>query len=259
MKKWRVLASLAAETVLVMACQSTEATPTMSLEAARAELRGLITDVTAATSYRYRAKDDQGREMGPLEVVWIPEASTFAGVYFTWSDSDEKFHLQLATSANLMDWTWRVELASQASQPSIEAASDGGYVVAWEQEPDPIHIVIESFASWKDLRAGVAKRRFDVPVTMPACGEGTPSIETASSQRVDLTFHYHADCERDLQARGSTDWTTWRATMRKDVDNALIDLGVVSHIGDRDSITFRGHDLTLLEGQRVIDDWSSWR
>ena len=158
-----------------------------------------------------------------------------------------------------MDWSWQVELAGQASQPSIEAASDGGYVVAWEQEPDPIHLVVASFATWDDLRVGRSTRRFDVPITMPACGEGTPSIETASSKRVDLSFHYHASCERDLQARGWTDWKTWHSRMRRDIDKALIDLGVAGHIGDRDKITFRGHDLTLVEGQRIVDDWSSWR
>jgi len=255
----RALASLLSASILLAACHAGPTASPVRIEAARAELRDLISDVTAATAYRYRAKDDLGRDMGPLEVVWIPEASAFAGVYHTWSDTDEMFHLQVATSTNLLDWTWQVELASQASQPSIEAASDGGYVVAWEQEPDPIHMVIASFASWEDLRGGKVARRFDVPVTMPACGEGTPSIEAASAKRVDLSFHYHAGCERDLQARGSTDWKTWHATMRKDLDHALIDLGVLGHIGDRDSIMFRGHDLTLVEGQRVVDDWSSWR
>ena len=253
------LAFLLCASVLLAACLASPTASPVSVQAARAELRDLITDVSASTAHRYRAMDDLGRDMGPLEVVWIPEASTFAGVYHTWSDTDDMFHLQVATSDNLLDWTWQVELARQASQPSIEAMSDGGYAVAWEQEPDPIHMVIASFASWADLRAGKVARRFDVPVTMPACGEGTPSIETASSKRVDLSFHYHAGCERDLQAHGSTDWTRWQATQRKDLDRALIDLDVVSHIGDRDSITFRGHELTLVEGQRVVGDWSSWR
>ena len=117
--------------------------------------------------------------------------------------ADQAFHVQLATSPDLMDWTWEVELADLASQPTIAAASDGGYVVAWEQEPDPIHMVIASFATWDDLRAGRVMRRFDVPVTMPACGEGTPSIDAASSERVDLGFHYHGDCERDREASGT--------------------------------------------------------
>jgi hypothetical protein len=250
---------LGAALVLAAACAPAPAAAPVSIEAARAELRELITDVTKATAYRYKLTDDQGRSMGPTDITWIPEAERFAAVYFTWDDGDQAFHVHLATSDNLMDWTWEVELAYQASQPTIAAASGGGYVVAWEQEPDPIHMVIVSFATWDDLRAGAVERRFDVPVTMPACGEGTPSIDAASSERVNLSFHYHGDCERDRQAAGWTDWTTWQAVARPERDQALIDRGVAGHIGDRDTISFRGHDLMLIEGELVPGDWSSWR
>jgi hypothetical protein len=240
------------------ACGAPVASPG-SIEAARAELLGLITDVTQASAYRYKLTDDRGRHIGPMDVIWVPEAERFAAVYFSWDDVGQAFDTHVATSTNLLDWTWEVELADQASQPSIAAMSDGGYVVAWEQEPDPIHIVIESFDTWDDLRAGSIARRFDVPVTMPACGEGTPSIGAASRERVDLSFHFHGDCERDRQASGWTDWTTWQAVPRPERDQALIDRGIEGHIGDRDTITFRGHELMLLEGERVPGDWSSWR
>ena len=36
-------------------------------------------------------------------------------------------------------------------------------------------------------------------------------------------------------------------------------MGVAGHIGDRDSISFRGHDLMLIEGETIPGDWSSWR
>jgi hypothetical protein len=246
--------------MLLLASCAPGSTPSPgSIEAARAGLRDLITDVTAATAYRCQLADDRGRSMGPTAIIWVPEAGRFAAVYFTLDDGDQAFHVQLATSADLMEWTWVVELADLASQPTIAAASDGGYVVAWEQEPDPIHIVIASFATWDDLRAGNVGRRFDVPVTMPACGEGTPSIDAASGTRVDLGFHYHADCERDREASGSTDWTTWQAVARPERDKALIDLGVAGHIGDRDTIAFGGHTLMFIDGQLVLDDFGSWR
>jgi hypothetical protein len=62
------------------------ATPTASVsaEATRAELHGLIEDVTAATAYRYRLTDDLGRWMDTAKAIRIPEASTFAAVYATW-------------------------------------------------------------------------------------------------------------------------------------------------------------------------------
>ncbi len=197
--------------------------------------------------------------MDTLKVTPIVETSAFAAVYHSWSDEDQSFHVHLATSTDLLAWTWQTELGVKASQPTIAAASDGGYVVAWEQEPDPIHIVIALYPTWNDLLGAAPRRRLDVPVTMPACGEGTPSIQAASSERVELGFHYHASCERDLQASGSTDWTTWQARQERGRDRALIDLGVAGHIGDRDRIRFGGRDLLLIEGQRVLGDPATWR
>ncbi|MEO8425458.1 MAG: hypothetical protein ABI595_16295 [Actinomycetota bacterium] len=255
-RQW--MACILGAVAVAAACATPIASPT-SIQAARAELLGLITDVTQATAYRYKLTDDLGHHMGPMDVIWVPEAGRFAAVDFSWDDTDQAFHLHVTTSTNLLDWTWEVELARQASMPSIAAMTGGGYVVAWEQEPDPIHIVIASFDTWDDLRTGNVARRFDVPVTMPACGEGTPSIDAASRERVDLSFHYHGDCERDRQASGWTDWTTWQAVARPERDQALIDRGIEGHIGDRDTIAFRGHTLMLLEGERVPDDYSSWR
>jgi len=226
---------------------------------AMADLRMSIEDVTRATAFRYRVRDDRGQWMGPMQIIRIPEASTFAATYFTWSDEDEAFHAHLATSDDLLDWKWRVELAARASMPTIAPASDGGYVVAWEQEPDPIHNVVAYFESWEVLLSGRPTRRFDVPVTMPACGEGTPSIESASSTAVTIGFHYHASCERDLQAVGTTDWSSWTASQRREIDAALIAQGVVGHIGDRDRITYRGVDVMLIEGETVSGEWGSWR
>jgi hypothetical protein len=194
-----------------------------------------------------------------MDVIWVPEAARFAAVYFSWDDADQAFHAHVATSTNLLDWKWEVELAKQASMPAISAMIDGGYVVAWEQEPDPIHMVVASFDTWDDLRAGSMARRFDVPITMPACGEGTPSstrrVGSASTSASTTTVTANATDKR----RGWTDWTTWQSVARPERDQALIDRAIGGHIGDRDTIKFRGYELMLLEGERVPGDWSSWR
>lgn len=194
-------------------------------------------------------------------MIWIPEADAFAAVYHTWSEADGAFHVSLATSTDLLDWTWRQGYGAQASQPTIAAATDGGYVIAWEQEPDPIHLTIAYYATWDDLLVGKVTHRIDPPVTTRACGEGTPSIEAASSARVDIGFHYHADCTTDREAGGWTDWTTWQTwqtTTRPVMDAALTDAGLKGSHGDRDGITYRGHDLILVEGQQVQGDWRTF-
>jgi hypothetical protein len=253
------LTSLAVLTITLVGCGSPSAFASPTAAEARAELRRLVEDVTTATASRYGLTDDRGNVMDGAKVIAIPEAGAFGAVYHTWSASDAAFHVHLATSTDLIQWTWRREFGREASQPTIAAASDGGYVLAWEQQPDPIHLVIAYYASWDDLVAARSARRIDPPVSTPACGEGTPSIESATRGRVEVAFHYHADCTRDREAGGSTDWTTWQASTRPALDQALLDIGVMGSHGDRDRITFRGHDFTLIEGQLVQDDWKTFR
>ncbi len=169
MRQLRVLSLLAA-LALLPGCQATPEAPS-TLDAARAELAALITDVPGATKSWYSVTDDLGREMGPMDIIWVPEANAFATAYFTDNAGDLNYHANIGTSTDLGHWTWRVELATRASQPAIAAGPDGTYLVAWEQEPDPIYIVLEQFDSWDDLLANRPARRFDVPITTPACGE----------------------------------------------------------------------------------------
>jgi hypothetical protein len=203
----------------------------LTIEAARTELGALISDVPVATKSWYNVVDDFGREMGPLDIIWVPEENAFAASYFTDNAGDLNYHANIATSTDLEHWTWRVELATRASQPAIAAGPDGTYLVAWEQEPDPIYIVLEQFAGWDDLLADRPARHFDVPITTPACGEGTPSFESVTADRVQLGFH--GGCDRDRQAFGWTDWTSWHSELRPELDQALISQGIDGHIGRR--------------------------
>ncbi len=107
-----------------------------TLDQTRTELRSCIEDVTLATAYQYGVKDDRGNVMDTVKVIPIPETGVFAGVYHSYRDDSGAFYVHLATSNDLMIWKWRTELAAEASQPTIQAAPDGGYVLAWEQEPE---------------------------------------------------------------------------------------------------------------------------
>jgi hypothetical protein len=244
---------------LAMAERGSAGAPGSGAASADSDLAALINDVAGATGSRYGLVDDRGRSMDTAKVIWVPEAWTFAAVYHTFSNADRRFHVQLATSDDLLTWTWRTELAASASQPTIAAASDGGYVVAWEQGPDPLHVALLYYPTWQRLLSATPERRMDLPVTTPACGEGTPSIEAASSGRVDLGFHYHADCRRDREAEGTTDWSAWQTRLRPEVDRAVQAAGAGGNIGDRDEIAFEGRDLTLIEGQLQPDQPATWR
>lgn len=242
----------------IAGCGATSVSP--SREDAAAELKALIEDVVGADAHRYQLRDTDGRDMGPTKVIWSPEAKQFAAVYFTWEEPPGAFVVHLATSHDLVTWDERNAYDVGASQPTIARTASGRYVVAWEQEPDPIHLVLLEFATWDDLLHKRGTPRVLQPaVTMPACGEGTPDITSATDDRVDVTFHYHGGCERDRQADGWTDWSGWHSSANADRDSALEAVGVRGHIGDRASITFRGHDFIVVEGETIPGDWSSWR
>jgi len=244
---------------IVVACAP--AGDTTSIEDARAELLGLMWDVTAADGYRYQLTDDRGEPMGPMEVIQIGE-SEYAAVYFWRPQTGPSFKVALATSSNLLDWTWRADLADYASQPTIKQAEDGGFVVAWEQEPpaeNEAWIRLAYYPSWDALLEAEPTKVFDAPRQLSECGEGTPNIDTANSTHVEFGFHYYAGCEADRQARGTTDWVTWEAEPAALLDRAVLFQGYAGSIGDRATLDFRGHRFTFLEASVILDDWSSFR
>jgi hypothetical protein len=229
-------------------------------EAARRDLKAMIEDIPGATALRYGLTDDLGHSMDTVKVIAIPETGEFAGVYHTWRDDPGVFDVHLATSTDLVTWAWRVELGAEASQPTIKAASDGGYVVAWEVSP-----LIDSlgsqpkflyYPSWDDLLAAKPSKTYDVGRSLSPCCEGTVNLYAASSRIVDAGFHYLRDMDVDRQARGTMDWSSWRASRQPQLDAAATSLGVTGNVGDRDTVTFRGVEFTLLEGQLRKDSYA---
>lgn len=259
----RVLRILALAAVLITGC-GTAAAPgqgeseVVTLEQARWMLRRSIEDVREATTSRYGLKDDLGNGMDALKVIVVPESGGFAGVYHTFREDTQAFHVHLATSQDLLSWRWRVELAANASQATLQAGSDGGFVAAWEQELDN-HLKFAHYESWADLLEGTPGRTFDAPRRFSTCAEGTPNLYSASSTQVEAGFHFFAYCDLDRQARGTTDWESWHALEQPELDRAVLSEGVLGSIGDRDTLEFEGYPFTLIEGQLKRGDWSTWK
>ena len=228
------------------------------VEAARAELRAAIEDVAEATAFRYDARDDLGHELDTLNVLPAPEGEGFVGLYHSVGDNPMTLDVHLATSTDLMQWTWRTTLAEFASMPTIRPASDGGYVVAWEQEPGN-HLRFAYYATWADLLDGEASKTLDAPRRLSSCAEGTPNLYAASSTWLDVGFHYYRGCTHDRQARGTSDWTSWSPARLPAFDRTVEALGGHGGIGDRDTLTFNGVGFTIVEAQLVNEDWHTWR
>jgi hypothetical protein len=237
-----------------------------------AGMAALITDVTAADAYRYGLRDSAGSSMDTLKV--IPDgAGGYLGVYHTLISG--AFHVKLATSMDLLTWTYRVDLDTHASQPTLAATSDGGYLLA--EEADNNGLVATSatwlrfrhYATFASLLAAAPDRTFDAPHTLVSTtggAEGTPNIYSASLSPdlshsvIDIGFHYFKDAVVDRQARGQlVNFSAWSTRTEPQIDNAITALGVAGNIGDRDSVVFEGAQLNIHEGQLTKGDWSSWR
>ncbi len=234
-----------------------------TISEAREELLRYVTDIPNADGYRYRATDDRGHEMDTAKIIQIAETDEFAAVYHWWSDTTQQFTPSLATSDNLLDWTWRVDLTEGASMPTIAPASDGGYVVAWEGDDDhptaPSQITFSYYPTWEDLLAAQPAKQFSAERQLDGCVEGTPNIYAASSAEVDFGLHFFANCETDRQARGTTDWSRWTAEAQPLLDRAALFQGYRGSIGDRDYLEYEGHSFTFLEAQFIQDDWRTFR
>ncbi|HEY0690688.1 MAG TPA: hypothetical protein VGD71_16810 [Kribbella sp.] len=270
-----LLSTLAALPASLPASAAAPAAPASVAEApsdpARAELRSIVENVSGATGKRYNVHDDAGHVMDTVKIIQDTTGGYLAVSHHLAADGH--FRVNLATSTDLLTWHWVRELAGSntgpASQPTIAQASNGGFVLAWEQEKaggGDNHLAFRYFANRADLLAGRVSRSFDAPRSLSSCAEGTPNIygitlsPDIDHSTIDIGGHYWWNCDRDRQQRGRlTNFNSWTTAAQPNYDNALLYWGVGGNIGDRDQVNFRGFSFGLIEGQYTKGDFGSWR
>ncbi|MBM7785147.1 hypothetical protein [Tenggerimyces flavus] len=263
----RVLTTLGLATAMALTATPAQAAPS---DQARAELRAIVENVNQATAKRYNARDDAGHVMDTAKIIQ-DSSGGYLAVYHHLSNG--AFKVNLATSTDLLNWHWVRELAGSvtgpASQPTIVQASNGGFVLAWEQENPGggnNHLAFRYYADKNALLAGSVARSFDAPRRLSSCAEGTPNIYSVTLSPdidhsvIDIGAHYWWNCDRDRQQRGRlTNFNSWSTSAQPNVDNAMLHWGVGGNIGDRDQIFYQGFSFGLFEGQFVKGDFGSWR
>ncbi|MBP3965602.1 hypothetical protein [Paenibacillus lignilyticus] len=256
------LGSLLLAVALISAVFATQVFAAPPSDPIRAELKGKIANVTGAVAKKFNAKDNLGNNMDTAKIIANPYVSgQFLAVYHTYTTGVAK--LNLAKSTDLLNWTFIRALAgssgNNATQGAIKAASDGGFVVAWEQEPNN-HLKVAYYSSWSNLQNGIASKTYNCPRQLSSYAEGTPNIYSASSTSVDIGFHYFKNGDVDRQARGTlTNFNSWSSSTQPNMDNALLYWGVLGNIGDRDSMAYKGYTFGLMEGQFTKNDFGSFR
>ncbi|MEV1022518.1 hypothetical protein [Streptomyces sp. NPDC050264] len=224
--------------------------------AATARFAALASDVTQADGHRYGMTDDTGRTMDAAQILQAADG-TYLAVYHTMLP-DSRFHAAVATSTDLAHWQRRHDFGAGSSQPTLAADGRGGYLLAYEKDPDN-HIAVRGYAGPRALLAGRAAHSFDAPRTLSSCAEGTPAITAVHGATVELTGHYRADCDTDRQLTATLrDFTRWHAEPAPRLDRAVQGYGNTGNIGDRAPLRLAGQPMVLVEGQRRRDDFASW-
>ncbi|MEP6562196.1 MAG: hypothetical protein ABJD68_14120 [Nakamurella sp.] len=231
-------------------------------------IQTILGDVIGSTRHRYGLKDSAGHVMDTVKILANP-TNGYLAVYHTGDN------VNLATSADLLNWDFRRTLDPQATQPTIRALPTGGFLTATEynnQVGSGGRVRLRHYANHRALLAGTVERERTMRRTLSACNEGTPTIYSVSltpdiaNSTIDLGFHYQRNCDLDRQARGIlTNFGTWRAAVDNDADDRLVAAAAArgriinGNIGDRDTLTFDNVGYTVHEVQYTRGDFGSWR
>lgn len=212
-----------------------------------------VEDVSGATAHRFGAHDSAGATLDGLKV--IQSWPQYVGVYH--SPGGNSFDLHVATSSDLMGWTRRTTLDTDASQGTIAALPGGGFLVVYEKAltadvapllklPSELAVVsgligrvrlrFRYYPSLTSLLAGKHAREFTAPRTVAMTAEGTPDIQGVAwagpgASRLELGLHHFADTDgdgfpdADRQGTGVlTNFQTWRDAKAPAIDEAFLNM-----------------------------------
>ena len=235
------------------------------------ELVGLLQDVTGADGRSFGTRDSQQKGMDTAKVI-ADGHDSYLAVYHTLLPTG--FHVRLATSPDLLEWTYVRTLEQRASQPTIAALSDGGFLVAYEKDGSGTIcrgsgscLGFEHYPDRDALLGGDPSRTVTVNRTLSPCNEGTPNIYAATLDPdighsiINVGFHYFRNCDVDRQAIGTlTNFSSWKVQADTNLNNRFASLGTINgNVGDRDAFLYKGRSYSLVEAQRTKNDFGTWR
>jgi Bacterial Ig domain len=235
------------------------------------ELVGLLQDVEGADGSSYGTRDSQEKGMDTAKVI-ADGSDSYLAVYHTLFP--DGFHVRLATSPDLFDWTYVRTLEVRASQPTIAALSDGGFLVAYEKNGSGTTcrgsgscLGFEHYPDRDALLGAEPSRTVTVNRTLSPCNEGTPNIYAATLDPdigrsiINVGFHYFRNCDVDRQAIGTlTNFSSWKVQVDTNLNNRFASLGTINgNVGDRDAFVHKGRSYSLVEAQRTKNDFGTWR
>lgn len=234
----------------------------------------LAENIRDATAKRYCVRDDENYTMDCLKIIKRPDAAGYFGVYHSYiykpAINKSEFDARLATSTDLLNWTYVTTLVSNGDMPYIVYHQPTGcYFLAHEQwiypgSTAPCRLGFKRYSSVYNLLAATPDRSFLAPLTLGGSSslEGTPNIYSidATGNQIEVGFHYYDNnYKADLNGRGrllnllntSPTWTAWNETSR----NSNLTVKGFNDIGARDDWFLCGDEYLLQEASKL--DWNN--
>jgi hypothetical protein len=277
-----LLSALAAALVV----SGTQGTP--PLTPAQRDIAALFSNVTAADVHAYDLKDDRGLQMSCVHVREAGDSTLWGGhafLGFYHSRVNGEFEVRVASSDNLMTWTFRRTLLANADMPfvtQLPALDEGGsegppaFLLAHEQwmrpgSQAPSQLGFKLYADEAALSAGRASASFTAPIGLAERSklEGTPSLYQASwalghadsdeppTVTADVGFHFNDDQGKDQVARarlsglglgaGGNATAVLKEYRADAYNNLFIRAGAVGNIGQREGGSLFGVDFVAQE------------
>lgn len=231
---------------------------------ARQQLISILQREKTPTGSSYQTRDNTRFTVDTIKIIRLP-AGGYLGVYHV--NDNGTFHVRVATSSDLINWTYRATLEQRGHDPTVRQLSDGSFLLAYEKvDSGGTHLRFAHYFSLATLLVNLPQRTFDAPRTLSSAHEGTPNIRSASlsalgSSQIKIGFHYYDNslpAPGDREALGTlTDFSRWSAQKNESLNNAFSP--VPADIGDRDFVNFRGYPFTVVEARSTAGDWGSWR
>jgi len=153
---------------------------------------------------------------------------------------------------------------------SIERLEGGDYLVTYEKKPSlgRIHSFVQVmyFPSLEALLRNQPTRQYTVPEWEgnPRIVQGTPSFRAIAydpdPDKMTIELGYHIGLGgRDVNAIGTmTGFKTWTYQLNTLMNDKMTEAGVTHSIGGRAHINFNGKPYTIVEGQKVKGDFSTF-
>lgn len=232
----------------------------------QADLSGILQNVSNASIYRYAVRDSQGSSMETAKIITNPSGGYLAA-YHTGKT------IKVASSTDLKNWSFRANLDTNSTQPTIAALNDGSFVVIYQfSKGQQESLRFTHYANLNSLYAARYDRQFTALHSLSDCSEGSPSIIAAAPNpdiahsTIEIGFQYTKDCGVERQATGRlTNFASWSASANTALDDALTaaasraGASIGGDIGDRDAMNFGTTPYNIHEVQYAKNDAGSSR